>query len=268
MSNQTVLWEIDGRGVATVRFNRPEVNNAYNGDMLDGLRAAFEVFADRSAVRVVVLRGNGRHFQAGADLRWLTEVRGGDESANVAGSRRTAEAVRDLTLFPKPVLALVHGACHGGGVGVIAACDVAIASEDAVFSIPEVRWGLAADIIVPQLNAAIGARQVRRFAMTCERFGAATAKAIGLVHDVCPVGQLDAAATPVIEGLLHASPEALAQTKRTILEEAGLRFEPARFDFLVRAHAAKRMSAEAGEGLASFAERREPAWYPGPPARE
>lgn len=267
MTNTTVVWDVDGRGVAWVRLNRVEVNNAYNGELLDGFCAALGACAERNDVRIVVIRGNGRHFQAGADLRWLNQVRQGSPEVNLEASRRTAEAVRDLTLFPKPVVALVHGGCHGGGVGIVAASDVAIASEDAVFSITEARWGLAAGIIIPQLNAALGVRQVRRYAMTCERFDAATAKAIGLVHDVCPTGGLDDAVAPVLDGLLHSSPDALVQMKRTALEEAGLRFETARFNALIGDHAAKRMSPEAAEGLASFTEEREPAWYPGPPAR-
>ena len=163
----------------------------------------------------------------------------------------------------KPTIALIHGGCFGGGAGIAAACDIVIASDDAIFSITEARWGVIASIIVPQLNAAIGPRNTRRYALTCERFGAADAKAIGLVHQVCPVGDLDRAAAPIIEALLMAAPDALTQTKRAVLEDAGLLVSEAYFDMLVESHAAKRQTDEAMEGLASFAEKRRPVWYPG-----
>jgi methylglutaconyl-CoA hydratase len=262
MDNRTVLLETDSDGIASVTLNRPDVNNAYNGAMIEGLLDAFSACARDAAVRVVVLRGRGRHFQAGADLRWLDEVRRQDDAANIETSRRTAAAVRDLNEFPKPVVALVQGACFGGGVGIVAACDVAIASEEATFAITEARWGLAAGIIVPQLTGAIGPRHLRRYALTGERFGAAAARAAGLVHEVCPTGGLEAAAAPIHDALLRSAPDSLVQTKRTALSEAGLVLDAGRFERLVHEHAAKRLSEEAAEGLASFAEKRDPAWYP------
>ncbi len=188
MSESVVLADVDRRGVATVTLNRPQVNNAYNGEMIRALLAIFARLGGDAQVRLVVLRGSGRHFQAGADLAWIEEVRRQGEAQNLAVSRRTAEAVRGLNEFPKPTVALVHGGCFGGGIGVIAACDVVIAESEAVFAITEARWGLIASIIVPQLNGAMGLRQVRRYALSCERFGAARAKELGLVHEVCPRG--------------------------------------------------------------------------------
>jgi len=264
MADPPVLSAVDARGVATLTLNRPEVNNAYNGEMIDALIAAGEALSGDRRVRVVVLRGAGRHFQAGADLKWLQECSRLDEAGNLEVSRRTASAVRGLGELPVPTVALIHGACYGGGVGIAAACDVVIASAEASFAITEARWGLMAGIIIPQLNAALGARQVRRYALTCERFDAATAKALGLVHEVCPSGGLEQAAAPIIDALLRAAPGSLAETKRTVLAEAGLLLEEARFAALVRDHAAKRRSTEAAEGLASFVEKRPPAWYPEP----
>src|SRR3954454_22946011 len=161
-----VLWDIDPRGVATVTLNRPEVNNAYNGAMIDGLLAALDALGKAQGLRAVVLKGNGKHFQAGADLKWINEVRKSSPAENLRVSRATAEAVQRLNLAPVPTIALVHGGCFGGGTGIVAACDVAIAAEDAVFSIAEVRWGLTAAIILPQLADAIGVRQLRRYALT------------------------------------------------------------------------------------------------------
>jgi methylglutaconyl-CoA hydratase len=255
-----VLCEIDARGVATVRLNRPHRNNAYNGEMLQALVDGMAALEADASVRVIVLRGNGPHFQAGADLSWLKQINQGDAQANLAASRLTGQAVRVLNESSKPTVALVHGSCVGGGTGVVAACDVVIAEETANFAISEARWGLAATIIFPQLNEAIGLRNVRRFALTCERFDAARAMAMGLVHEVCAPGSLDAAARPVIDGLLQSAPGAIAVSKRSAMSCAGAIMSDALFDRLVAEHSAKRQSAEATDGLASFAEKRSPGW--------
>lgn len=262
MTDSVVLHEIDARGVATVTLNRPAVNNAYNGDLINGLLDAFAALAADDTVRLVVVRGNGRHFQAGADLQWISSVGQQDAQIGLEVSRRTAQAVRGLNEFPKPTVALIHGACVGGGTGIAAACDVVIASADAFFAISEARWGLAAQIIFPQLNAAIGARNVRRYALTCERFSAQTALQLGLVHEVCEAGMLDQAAAPVIEGLLMAAPDALVATKQSVMACAGDIVTDTELDALIAQHAAKRKTPEAQEGLASFVEKRNPSWYP------
>ncbi|TXL71683.1 enoyl-CoA hydratase [Vineibacter terrae] len=258
-----VLWSIDARGVATVVLNRPHVNNAYDGAMIDGLHAAMDALGQHDKLRLVVLRGNGKHFQAGADLAWIRAVAAQSEDENVRVSRATAEAIRRLDAVPVPTLALVQGGCFGGGTGIVAACDLVIATEDAQFSITETRWGLMAGIIVPQLNAAIGVRQVRRYALTCERFGAAEARRIGLVHEVCTAADLDKTAEAFIDMLLMNAADANAQTKAVARAYAGLDVGDVAYDGLVRQHAAKRRSPEATEGLDSFRQKRKPSWYPG-----
>jgi len=184
----------------------------------------------------------------------------GSAGENERISRATAEAVDGLNRLPVPTVALVQGGCFGGGTGMIAACDVVIAAEDAVFSISEVRWGLTAAIIVPQLSDAVSARQLRRYALTGERFGAAEAHRIGLVHMVVPPGDLAAAGEAMAGKLLENGPRAMAETKACILESAWGGFDRATLDALVRSHAAKRRSEEAAEGLASFAEKRAASW--------
>ncbi len=263
MSGTTTRVESDRRGVATVWLNRPEKNNAYNGEMIAELAAGAAALAADHAVRVVVLRGEGRHFQAGADLDWISAVRAGSEAENIAVSERTTEAVYGLMTLPKPVVALVHGGCFGGGTGMVAACDVVLADETAVFSIAEARWGLIATPVVPQLLSRIGPGRLRRYSLTCERFDARRAFEIGLVDEVCPAGGLDAAAAPILDSLLHCPPGALAESKAAALKYAGLLHDDAQRAAMARPHALKRMSAEAGEGLASFREKRDPAWYPG-----
>lgn len=260
MNEQAVLYSVDARGVATVTLNRPEVNNAYDEALIRGLHQAMDALAGQEKVRVVVLRGAGRHFQAGADLKWIRSVAAQSEEANVQASRMTAAAVDRLNRLPVPTVALVQGGCFGGGTGIVAACDVVIAAEDAMFSIAETRWGLMAGIILPQLADAIGARQVRRYALTGERFGAHEARRIGLVHEVVPAAELAAAGEKAVAQLLQNAPEANAQTKAVALEFAwGAVGEPV-LERLIAQHAAKRRSREAAEGLASFIEKRSARW--------
>jgi methylglutaconyl-CoA hydratase len=262
MSENPVLWDLDARGVATVTLNRPDVNNAYDGGLIQGLLAAMDELAAKPQLRVVVLRGNGRHFQAGADLKWINAVRPQSEAANEAASQATFEAVQRLNTLPIPTVALVQGGCFGGGTGVISACDVVIAADNALFSITEVRWGLTAAIIIPQLCDAIGVRQVRRYALTGERFGAEDARRIGLVHEVVPLAELEIAGAKVVEQLLANAPDALAETKRIAMESSfgGMAVDDAAYARLVKLHSAKRQTKEAAEGLASFAEKRVANW--------
>src|SRR5579871_3251384 len=212
-ANSPVLLDIDARGVAHVVLNRPERNNAYDGALIQALLAGFDQLEQTEGLRAIVISGNGRHFQAGADLTWINAVRTQSHEDNVRASRDTALAIQRLNLAPVPTVALVQGACFGGGTGVLAACDVVIAADSAVFSIAEVRWGLTAAIIIPQLNDAIGVRQVRRYALTGERFGAEEAKRIGLVHEVVPLAELEAAGARMVGHLLENAPEAISETK-------------------------------------------------------
>jgi methylglutaconyl-CoA hydratase len=261
-STGPVLWDVDPRGVAQVVLNRPEVNNAYDGDLIQGLLAAMDVLSGADRLRAIVIKGNGRHFQAGADLRWIDAVRTSSTAENVRVSRATAEAVQRLNLAPVPTIALVQGGCFGGGTGVVAACDIVIAADDAVFSIAEVRWGLTAAIILPQLADAIGVRQLRRYALSGERFGAAEARRIGLVHEVVPLAEFEAAGERILGRLLENGPEAVAETKALTLRSAFADLDAETFERLVESHARKRQSAEAAEGLASFAEKRSARWKP------
>ena len=255
-----VLWKVDARGVATVTLNRPEVNNAYNGELIDGVLKALDVLGSHKGLRAVVLKGNGKHFQAGADLNWINEVRVKTPQENLRVSRATAEAVQRLNVAPVPTIALVQGGCFGGGTGVIAACDIVIAADNALFSIAEVRWGLHASIIFPQLADAIGVRQLRRFALTGERFGAQEAVRIGLAHKTVPLGELEAEGARMVEHVLANGPDAITQTKAWILRSAWSDLDEKAFAALVDSHAKKRQSAEAAEGLASFAEKRAGNW--------
>jgi methylglutaconyl-CoA hydratase len=259
-----VLVNVDGRGVASVTLNRPEVNNAYDETMLRALHAAVEAaeasLSSGSPVRCVVLRGKGRHFQAGADLRWLRAVQAGTPAENLEASELTGTAVRRLSGLDIPVVALVQGACFGGGTGVLAAADVVLCGDDSVFSIAEVRWGLHASVILPQLADAIGPRQVRRYALTGERFDAAEAQRIGLVHQVVPADALEKRGAQVVDAILTSGPGAVATTKRLARELSWTTVEDSSFARLVAEHSAGRQAAEAVEGLSAFVEKRSPSW--------
>lgn len=260
-ADSPVLSRVDDRGVAYVTLNRPEVYNAYNGALIAELLATYDALADKN-LRAVVITGKGRNFQAGADIKWLDSVRRSSPQANLDASRMTAEAVQRLNLLPVPTIALVQGACFGGGTGIIAACDIVIAADNATFSIAEVKIGVAGTIIIPQLNDAIGLRQVRRYALTGERFDVAEAHRIGLVHEVVPLAELGTTGERMVGHLLANGPEAIAATKLCALRSAWSHLDEDAFSALVDAHSAKRQSDEAAEGFAAFIEKRPTRWNP------
>ena len=255
-SSKPILWRIDDRGAAYVTLNRPEVYNAYNGEMIAGLLAAFDKLA-HEPLRVAVITGNGRNFQAGADINWLDAVRRSSPQDNLRASQMTAEAIQRLNMLPIPTVALVQGACFGGGTGMIAACDIVIAADNAIFSIAEVRIGVAGTIIIPQLN---DMRQVRRYALTAERFDVKEALRIGLVHEIVPLAELQAAGERIVKQLLANGPDAVAQTKGCALRSTWSNVDERAFTGLIESHAAQRQSEEAAEGFASFLEKRPARW--------
>lgn len=262
MNEQPVLMNVDSRGIATLTLNRPHRNNAYNDAMIQGLMDGVLACQQDNAVRVIVLRGNGNYFQAGADLKWMNELSKESLDANLAMSTITTDAIRYLNTCPKPTVALVHGGCFGGGLGMMAACDITIASLETQFSVTEVRWGLVAGPILPQLCDAMGLRALRRYALTAERFDATTAQQTGLVHEVCETGKLDETAAPIIDALLKCSPSAIALSKDFLLRTAAHEVDDQAAAGISLGHALRRRTEEAVEGLASFNERREASWYP------
>jgi methylglutaconyl-CoA hydratase len=256
-----VLCTIDPRGVATLTLNRPAVGNAYNGALIDGLIDALARLGREPGLRCAVIRGAGRHFQAGADLGFLRRLGTVAAEENLDFSRRTLAAIDGLRHFPRPTVAVIHGGCFGGGVGIAAACDIAIAAEDVVFAISEVRWGITAAPIIPLLVDRLGSRIVGRLALTGERFTATEALRIGLIHEVCPLSRLDGAAKRIVGDLLKAAPQAAAMTKSLIAEAVETPDTPDFRERIVSEAADRRRLAEAAEGLASFAEKRRPGWY-------
>ena len=265
MSDNIVLLDIAPRGVATVTLNRPAVGNAYNANMLSSLIGGLQQLAADPAVRCLVVRGAGKHFQAGADIRWLNQVADYPPEENLAASFATTRAMQLLNEFPKPTIALVHGACFGGGVGIVCCMDVAFATPESLFGITEVRVGVAPTPISTYMVGAIGLRHTRRYALTGERFGAAEAMRIGLVHEVVPAEAMEAKLAAVIDAVFLSGPNAMAITKRSFLGANGLLLDERQATMLAHEGWMACASAEGHEGTSAFREKRTPAWYK-PPA--
>lgn len=246
--------------VATVTLARPDLHNAFNEIVIAELTAAFRDLDARSDVRAVILAGEGKSFCAGADVNWMKRMVGYSRDENVADALAMAAMLRAIRDCPKPVIARVHGPAIGGGVGLTAACDIAVAVESAVFSLSEVRLGIIPAVISPFVLEKIGIGQARRYGLTAERFSAADARRIGLIHEVFPtVEAMDAWIAATCQTLHANSPAALAACKQVLTAVAG---QP--WDALQRLTAERiaaiRVSSEGQEGLKSFLEKRPPPW--------
>lgn len=261
MSEARYLLAVDARGVATLTLNRPEVANAYDEDLLRALTAGFERLGEDSAVRAVVIRGAGKHFQAGADLNWLNRLSRQGPEENYEASIITVRFSKVLNELPKPTIAVVHGACFGGGCGIACCVDIALATPDALFGISEVRHGIAPTPISTHMVNAIGIRQARRYALTGERFGADEALRMGMVHEVVPAAGLEARLAAVLDAILLSAPGAIARTKLSMLGANGMLLDPREAELLAHEGWMQRQSAEGQEGTTAFREKRKPAWY-------
>ena len=260
MDETPLLLEVDGRGVATATLNRPALGNAYDGAMLEALLAGLTALAGDTAVRALVIRGAGRHFQAGADIGWLAAAAAAPPEQALAASLLTTRAMQRLNEFPKPSFALIHGACFGGGTGIACCVDVALATTAATFGITEVRVGVAPTPISTHMVHAMGLRHARRYAITGERFDAEEARRIGLVHEVLAPDAIEARLEAIIAETLRSAPSAVASTKRSLLEANGLVLSEREVLHLAQESWMQRASAEGREGLAAFQDRRPAIW--------
>jgi methylglutaconyl-CoA hydratase len=247
-----ITVEISPRGIATMLMNRPAQHNRIDGAMLAAMGQAIEQLTSDAAVRVVLLRGAGKHFCAGADVNWHAD--------NTGENPGFAALLLKLEQCPKPMVAVAHGACIGGGVALVACCDIVLATEDAFFALPEVRLGLHAGAITQLVLRAIGLRAFRRYALTGERMPAAEAHRLGLVHDVVAPDGAEASLAPILDALLLGAPGAQARTKQLAAELADTPFDPAGMLALDAAYGETLAGAEAREGLASFRAKRQPSW--------
>jgi methylglutaconyl-CoA hydratase len=245
--------------VAHVALDRPEVRNAFDAALIEELRETFEALGADASVRAIVLSGNGASFCGGADINWMRASLELSREENLEDARRLSRMLRTLDRVPKPLIARVHGAALGGGAGLVAVCDVALASDDALFGFTETKLGILPAVISPFVLAKIGRSQARALALTGERFGAARALAIGLVHEVTPLAELDAAVARVVREVRSASPTGVAAAKRLLAEVAESQYDDT-LETTAAAIALQRTSAEGQDGLRAFLERRKPAW--------
>jgi methylglutaconyl-CoA hydratase len=256
------LEQVDDDGVAWVTLTRPEVHNAFDDTLIAELSAVLGGFASDERVRAVVLGAQGRSFSAGADLNWMQRMAGYSERENLDDARALATLMRRLYELPKPTLALVQGPTYGGGVGLVACCDIAIAAETAHFCFSEVRLGLIPAVIGPYVIAAMGERAARRYFLTAETFSAREAMRFGLVHDVVPDEALRDIGRRVIKALLRGGPNAQLAAKDLILTISGRPLDDLAEETAKRI-ARLRVSEEGREGIAAFLEKRKPGWLKG-----
>jgi methylglutaconyl-CoA hydratase len=259
---ETLKWGISPQGVARVEMARPEVFNAFNEAMIGELAEVFEKLGADASVRAIVLSGKGKAFSAGADLQWMKRASEATHEWNLADARRFAEMLYRIESCPKPTIARVQGVALGGGVGLVCACDIAVASADAKFAVSEAKFGILPSVIGPYLTNAVGKRHAKRLALTTGRIGVEEARQIGLVHSVSSIGGLDAAVDAVLADLVRNGPQALAEVKKLFsqLQTGPVTVEVR--ELTAQTISRVRMTDEAREGFAAFFAKRPASWSP------
>lgn len=255
-----ISTSIDPRGVAQLVLNRPEVHNAFDDKMISELIQALDLFAANPAVRVLLLRSSGKNFSAGADLGWMRSMADKNYDENLLDAGELAKLMQKLDNFPAPTLAIVQGAAFGGAVGLVACCDIAIASDKASFCLSEVKIGLIPAVISPYVVRAMGERASRRYFLTAERFFAAEALHLGLLHQLVSDDELHGVSDAMVQTLLANSPAAVKAAKNLIFTVANQPTTQALVDETSRRIAQIRVSSEGQEGLSAFLQKRTPAW--------
>ncbi len=245
--------------VARVTMTRPEVRNAFNASLIAELHEAFETLGTDGGVRAIVLAGEGKSFCGGADVNWMQASLELSLEENLEDARALSRMLRAIDGVPKPVIGRIQGAALGGGAGLAAVCDLAIAADDAVFGFTEVKLGIVPAVISPFVIAKIGLGQLRALGLSGERFSARHARTIGLVHDVVPEDELDEAIESAAKTFLSASPSAIAEAKNLFAAVAGSSYDET-LELTAKSIAEQRTSPEGQEGLRAFLEKRRPAW--------
>ena len=255
-----VVVSTDDRGVARVTMARPEIHNAFDDKLIAELTRIFRALDADPAVRVVVLAAEGKSFSAGADLNWMRRMAGYGREENLTDAGALGAMVRALNDLSKPTLALVQGAAYGGGVGLVAACDIAIATPRAKFALTEVKLGIIPAVISPYVINAVGLRWARRLFVTAEAIDADRAREIGLIHEVVAAEELEAAGERLVQLMLANGPEAMAAAKDLAFAVAGRPIDDALVADTAARIADRRASDEGREGLTAFLEKRTPSW--------
>ncbi len=253
---------VERGAVARVRMNRPEVFNAFDEAMIAALHEAFAALSEDASVRVIVLEGAGKAFSAGADLQWMQRASTASQEWNLQDARRFAAMLGAIHHCPKPTIARVQGVALGGGVGLAAACDIAIAGEDAKFSVSEAKFGILPAVIGPYVVNAVGKRQALRLALTTSRISAQEALDIGLVQKVVPLDGLDTAVDAMAAELLAGGPQAQREIKQLFAQlQLGPITEEVR-ELTAQTISRVRATPEAREGFEAFLAKRPAAWVP------
>ena len=255
-----ITYKTDHRGVATVTLNRPDKHNAFNEDFIAELSDALDAIRQDEQCRLMVLRSNGKNFSAGADLDWMKRMAGYTRAENVRDANALAELLYKLNFLPVPTIARIQGAAMGGGCGLVACCDIALAADNAVFAFSEVKLGLIPATISPYAIRAIGEKQARRYFQTAERFDARRAMELGLVSEVMDEAGLDEAVEQIVDLILANSSEAVKAAKQLVFDVAGKPVTPELLQQTSESIADIRASGEGKEGLSAFLEKRRPAW--------
>ncbi|WP_298439904.1 enoyl-CoA hydratase/isomerase family protein [Geobacter sp.] len=263
MRDEFLKTDIDERGVATLTMNRPELHNAFDDLLIAALTGELRRLEGDDSVRVVILAAAGRSFSAGADLAWMRRMADYTREENLADALGLAELMRTLATLRKPTIARVQGAAYGGGVGLVACCDMAIASRRATFCLSEVKLGLIPAVISPYVVEAIGPRAARRYFQSAEVFDAAEAHRLGLLHEVTAAEELPAAVERLAASLLANGPRAMAAAKELVARVASGPIDGAMIRDTAERIADARASAEGKEGLSAFLEKRKPRWVKG-----
>jgi methylglutaconyl-CoA hydratase len=258
--SQAADLSIDERGVATITLNRPEVHNAFDDLLIAHLIDLIKQARDNPHVNVLVLASTGKSFSAGADLGWMRRMADATREDNLKDAHQLAALMENLNNFPCPTVARIQGTVMGGGVGLVACCDVAVASDNAFFALSEVKLGLAPAVISPYVIAKIGTSQARRYFVTAERFSAIRAAAIDLVHEVVPAAELEAKTEQIIATLLANGPQAMRRAKELAQVANPLPATSALRDYTTGVIADLRASEEGKEGLRAFLEKELPGW--------
>jgi len=246
--------------VATVTLNRPDLRNAFNDATIAELALAFDELGRDEDVRAIILAANGPAFCAGGDLNWMKAMAGYSDSENYDDALKLADMLRTIYLCPKPVVAKIQGDCYAGGMGLVAACDIAVAVDAANFCLSEVKLGLIPATISPYVIKAMGENAARRYFLTAERFTAAEAHRIGFVHELVAPADLDARVAAIIKSLVTNSPNAVKEAKTLVRDMAGKVVDQELGSDSARRIAAIRASSEGRDGVASFLEKRKPLW--------
>lgn len=259
MTFQNIAVEREGR-LAKVILNRPEVRNAFNELTIAELTAVFATLGNDAETRAIVLSGRGLSFCAGADLNWMKKMADYSHAENLADAGQLATMLSTIYTCPKPVVARLQGDCYAGGMGLVAACDIVIASDKVNFCLSEVKLGLIPATISPYVIKAMGEQAARRYFLSAEKFSASDAARMGLVHELVSEEELDAKVAQIVHTLLSNSPHAVMQAKRLVRAVGGQEISAALIASTVKDIAEIRASEEGREGVRSFLEKRKPSW--------